>query len=66
MIWYLIGIVIGVIITRLYISIKCPCIGEIDISDENLANHMVEMRLAKLPDDINKYDYVFLKVFHKE
>ena len=41
-------------------------IGDIDISDETLKNHAVKMKINRIPDDLEKRNYLVFRVFHKE
>ena len=41
-------------------------IGDIDISDETLKNHTVQMVINRIPDDLDKRHYLVFRVFHKE
>ena len=61
---FICGIIIGTIATGL--GVYDMIIGDIDISDETLKNHSVQMVINRIPDDLDKRHYLVFRVFHKE
>ena len=68
MINFIVGLICGVIITGTFLGygFACLIIGTIDISDETLKNHAVKMKINRIPDDLDKRQYLVFRVFHKE
>ena len=68
MINFIVGLICGAIIATIITSLGVydMIIGDIDISDETLKNHTVQMRINRIPDDLDKRQYLVFKVFHKE
>ena len=68
MINFIVGFICGIIIAPIVTSLGVydMIIGDIDISDENLKNHAVQMVINRIPDDLDKRHYLVFRVFHKE
>ena len=68
MINFIVGLICGVIITGTFLGygFACLIIGTIDISDETLKDHAVKMVINRIPDDLDKRQYLVFRVFHKE
>lgn len=68
MINFIVGLICGAIIATIITSLGVydMIIGDIDISDETLKNHTVQMVINRIPDDLDKRHYLVFKVFHKE
>ena len=68
MIVFVIGVILGSIITALIMNLGIydMIIGDIDISDERLKNHAIEMKINRIPDDLDDRKYLIFRVFHKE
>lgn len=68
MINFIVGLICGVIIAMIITSLGVydMIIGTIDISDETLKNHAVQMRIDRIPDDLEKRHYLVFRVFHME
>lgn len=68
MINFIVGFICGVIIATIIISLGVydMIIGTIDISNETLKNHAVKMKIDRIPDDLEKRNYLVFRVFHKE
>ena len=68
MINFIVGFICGIIIATIVISLGVydMIIGDIDISDETLKNHSVQMVINRIPDDLDKRHYLVFRVFHKE
>ena len=68
MINFIVGFICGVIIATIIISLGVygMIIGTIDISNETLKNHAVKMKINRIPDDLEKRNYLVFRVFHKE
>lgn len=68
MINFIVGLICGAIIATIITSLGVydMIIGTIDISDETLKNHAVQMRIDRIPDDLEKRHYLVFRVFHEE
>ena len=68
MINFIVGFICGVIIATIITSLGVydMIIGTIDISNETLKNHAVKMKINRIPDDLEKRNYLVFRVFHKE
>ena len=68
MINFIVGFICGIIIATIVTSLGVydMIIGDIDISDETLKNHSVQMVINRIPDDLDKRHYLVFRVFHKE
>lgn len=68
MINFIVGCICGIIIATIVTSLGVygMIIGDIDISDETLKNHSVQMVINRIPDDLDKRHYLVFRVFHKE
>ncbi len=68
MINFIVGLICGVIITTIITSLSVydMIIGDIDISDETLKNHAVQMRIDRIPYNLEKRHYIVFRVFHME
>lgn len=68
MVVFIIGVILGSIITALIMNLGIydMIIGDIDISDERLKNHAIEMKINRIPDDLDDRKYLIFRVFHKE
>nr|DAH80851.1 MAG TPA: hypothetical protein [Caudoviricetes sp.] len=68
MINFIVGLICGVIIATIIISIGINgmTIGTIDMSDETLKNHAVQMRIDRIPYNLEKRHYIVFRVFHME
>lgn len=68
MISFIVGFICGVIIATIITSLGVydMIIGTIDISNETLKNHAVKMKIDRIPDDLEKRNYLVFRVFHKE
>ena len=68
MINFIVGFICGVIIATIITSLGVydMIIGTIDISNETLKNHAVKMKIDRIPDDLEKRNYLVFRVFHKE
>lgn len=68
MINFIVGFICGVIIATIVTSLGVydMIIGTIDISNETLKNHAVKMKIDRIPDDLEKRNYLVFRVFHKE
>ena len=68
MINFIVGFICGIIIATIVTSLGIydMTIGDIDISNETLKNHAVKMKIDRIPDDLEKRNYLVFRVFHKE
>ena len=68
MINYIVGFICGVIITLVItsIGINGMIIGTIDMSDERLKNHAIQMKIDRIPYNLEKRHYIVFRVFHME
>ena len=68
MINFIVGFICGVIIATIIISLGFygMIIGTIDLSNETLKNHVVKMKINRIPDDLEKRNYLVFRVFHEE
>ena len=68
MINFIVGFICGVIIATIIISLGFygMIIGTIDLSNETLKNHVVKMKINRIPDDLEKRNYLVFREFHKE
>lgn len=68
MINFIVGFICGIIIATIVTSLGVydMIIGDIDISNETLKNHAVKMKIDRIPDDLEKRNYLVFRVFHKE
>lgn len=68
MISFIVGFICGVIITLAItsIGINGMIIGTIDMSDETLKNHAVQMKIDRIPYNLEKRHYIVFRVFHME
>ena len=68
MVVFIIGVILGSMMTALIMNLGIydMIMGDIDISDERLKNHAIEMKINRIPDDLDDRKYLIFRVFHKE